>query len=81
MTRLTKPMLRLLLGLHDAPGGRLLSASVPMGTARALVRRGFAAWSTDKATARWPASLIIQGRGRMVVSRALTAGLTHGRAA
>lgn len=74
MTRLTKPMLRLILDLHDAPNGKLPSASVPAGTARALVSRGFAAWTTDKSTAGWPTYLVLQGRGRMVLSRALGAG-------
>jgi hypothetical protein len=63
VTRLTKPMLRLLLDLHDAPGGRLLSASVPMGTARALVHRNFATWTTDKSAAGWPTSLVLSAPG------------------
>lgn len=79
VTRLTKPMLRLLLDLHDAPGGRLLSASVPLGTARALVHRSFARWSTDKAISSWPTSLVIEPKGRRVVSNALVVGTTNAR--
>lgn len=74
--RLTKPMLRLLLDLHDAPGGRLLSASVPLGTARALVHRAFARWHTDKSSPGWPTSLVIEAKGRRVVSNALVVGTT-----
>lgn len=77
--RLTKPMLRLLLDLHDAPGGRLLSASVPLGTARAIVHRSFARWHTDKSVPGWPTSLVIEPKGRRVVSNALVVGTTNAR--
>lgn len=75
MTHITKPMLRLLLDLHDAPNGSLPEPSVPMGTARALVHRDYAKWHVDKSADGWPNRLVISARGRRVVSRVLACGL------
>ena len=71
MTQLTKPMLRMLLDLHDAPHGALPESSVALVTARALVHRDYARW-VDAGDMR---SLVLSPRGRRVVSRAMSCGL------